>query len=80
MGSRENLPSPHSPRANVLAAESDRSFGNSPEGAGTPVRNIRTEEPSLEPNPDILRELLERKRSLMLLSLQSESQVRSNLI
>ena len=77
MGSRENLPSPHSPRASVLAAESDRSYGNSPEGVGTPVpgRTPRTEEPSLEPNPDILRELLERKRSLMMLSLQPESHV-----
>ena len=71
MGSRENLPSPHSPRASVLAAESDRSFGNSPEGGGTPHSGA----PSPEPNPDILRELLERKRGLMMLSLQAESQV-----
>jgi len=81
MGSRENLPSPHSPRTSVLAAESDRSYGNSPEGAGTPVlaRPARADEPSNEPNPDILRELLERKRSLMMLSLQPESQVCFNL-
>ena len=80
MGSRENLPSPHSPRNSVLAAatESDRSYSNSPEAAGTPVpaRASRSDASSPEPgNPDILRELLERKRSLMMLSLQAESQV-----
>uniref|UniRef100_A0A0P6EFU8 MAP kinase-activating death domain protein n=1 Tax=Daphnia magna TaxID=35525 RepID=A0A0P6EFU8_9CRUS len=77
MGSRENLPSPHSPRTSVLATESDRSYSNSPEAAGTPVpsRMSRSDASSPEPgNPDILRELLERKRNLMLLSLQGESQ------
>jgi hypothetical protein len=78
MGSRENLPSPHSPRTSVLATESDRSYSNSPELAGTPVpsRMSRSDASSPEPgNPDILRELLERKRNLMMLSLQGESQV-----
>ena len=80
MGSRENLRSPHSPRTSVLAVatESDRSYSNSPETAGTPVagRGSRSDASSPEPgNPDILRELLERKRSLMMLSLQAESQV-----
>ncbi|EFX87953.1 hypothetical protein DAPPUDRAFT_191648 [Daphnia pulex] len=77
MGSRENLPSPHSPRTSVLATESDRSYSNSPELAGTPVpsRMSRSDASSPEPgNPDILRELLERKRNLMMLSLQGESQ------
>ena len=80
MGSRENIPSPHSPRTSILAntAETDRSYSNSPEAAGTPVppRISRSDASSPEPgNPDILRELLERKRSLMMLSLQAESQV-----
>nr|CAH0111902.1 unnamed protein product [Daphnia galeata] len=77
MGSRENLPSPHSPRTSVLATESDRSYSNSPELAATPVpsRMSRSDASSPEPgNPDILRELLERKRTLMMLSLQGESQ------
>lgn len=81
MGSRENLPSPHSPRTSVLATESDRSYSNSPEAAGTPVpsRMSRSDASSPEPgNPDILRKLLERKRNLMLLSLQGESQVKTN--
>lgn len=83
MGSRENIPSPHSPRTSVLATESDRSYSNSPEAAGTPVprRSSRGDASSPEPgNPDILRELLERKRSLLMLSLQGESQVNENLL
>ena len=85
-GSRENLPSPHSPRTSALAsgAESDRSFCNSPEASSTPIPSrtmSRSDVPSPDlsaGNPDILRELLDRKRSLMMLSFQApESQVNS---
>lgn len=65
------------------APESDRSYSNSPEMASTPLPTrggTRSDASSPEPpghpgNPDILRELLERKRSLLMLSLQAESQV-----
>ena len=83
-GSRENLRSPHSPRPSLplAAGESDRSYSDSPE-SGTPVSvrvsSIPQPDMAAEANPDILRELLERKRSLMMLSLQSvESQASGN--
>lgn len=70
-------PSPHSPRMSMQVGgtnESDRSFSNSPEMASTPIPN-RGDTSSPEPsgnqgNADILRELLDRKRSLLALSLQ----------
>lgn len=70
-------PSPHSPRMSIQVGgtnESDRSFSNSPEMASTPIPN-RGDTSSPEPsgnqgNADILRELLDRKRSLLALSLQ----------
>lgn len=79
MGSRENIPSPHSPRntGNFLTTgESEKSYCPSPEPIGTPsVRASFSDASTPEPgNPDILRELLERKRSLMLLSLQDSQQ------
>lgn len=79
MGSREHIPSPHSPRNSapfLTTGDSDRSYCPSPEAAGTPnIRSSMSDTSSPEPgNPDILRELLERKRSLMLISLQESQQ------
>lgn len=73
LGSRENLGSPISQRTNLLHVDGDRSLTNSPEARSPSARICQSDASTPEPDSDILRELLDRKRSLMMFA--GESQV-----